>query len=109
MVRRRGNLDDLMALSAQAHRPRNPGPSWGFAFVLWASKTWPRWIFRPVLAAGAWGAVAAMPAQRRYSRDYLTIVLGRRAGLSDVRSHFLALADSLVLQLQVGSGADIRC
>jgi predicted LPLAT superfamily acyltransferase len=96
-------------MNTEAHPPRNPGPSWGFAFVLWASRHWPRWIFRPVLAAGTWVAVASMPAQRAHSRAYLSIVLGRRAGLRDVWKHFFALAESLVLELQVGSGAEIRC
>jgi predicted LPLAT superfamily acyltransferase len=50
-----------------------------------------------------------MPAQRAHSREYLSIVLGRRAGLADVWRHFFALAEFLVLELEVGSGAPMRC
>ncbi len=96
-------------MSAQPSPHRNPGPSWGFGFVRWAARWWPRWIFRPVLLAGTWVAVAVMPAQRAHSRAYLSVALGRPAGLRDVWRHFLALADFLVLKLQVGGGADIRC
>jgi predicted LPLAT superfamily acyltransferase len=98
-----------MAVKAQAHRRRNPGPSWGFGFVRWAARKWPHWLFRPVLAAGTWVAVAAMAQERAHSREYLSIVLGRRAGLRDIWKHFFALAEFLVLQLEVGSGAEIRC
>ena len=96
-------------MSDREHTPRNPGPSWGFGFVLWAARRWPRRIFRAVLAAGTWVAVAVMPRERAHSREYLAVVLGRRAGLGDIWRHFFALAEFLVLQLEVGSGAAIRC
>jgi predicted LPLAT superfamily acyltransferase len=88
---------------------RNPGPSWGSAFLLWAERWWPRWFFRPVLMAGTWVAVAFMPGQRAYSRTYLTVVFGRPARLVEVWRHFLALTDSLILSLRAGRGATVRC
>lgn len=42
-----------------------------------------------------------MPEQRRYSREYLAIVLKRKVRLRDCFAHFLAVTDSLVLKLQV--------
>jgi predicted LPLAT superfamily acyltransferase len=42
-----------------------------------------------------------MPAQRRYSREYLAIVLKRKVRLRDCFTHFLAVTDSLVFKLQV--------
>jgi predicted LPLAT superfamily acyltransferase len=96
-------------MSAGTTPRRNPGPSWGAAFLLWAERWWPRWFFRPVLMAGTWVAVGFMPAQRAYSREYLALVFGRPARLTEVWRHFLALTDSLMLSLRAGRGAAVRC
>jgi len=88
---------------------RNPGPSWGFDFLLWAERWWPRWFFRPMLMVGTWVGVAFLPGQRAHSRAYLAVVLGRPARLVDVWRHFFALADSLMLMLRAGRGATVRC
>lgn len=88
---------------------RNPGPDWGSSFLMWAERWWPRWFFRPALMAGTWVAVAFMPAQRAYSRAYLTVVFDRPARLVEVWRHFLALTDSLLLSLRAGRGAAVRC
>ena len=96
-------------MSAPATLPRNPGPSWGYGFLLWAERWWPRWFFRPVLMAGTGVALAFMPAQRAHSRAYLAVVLGRPATLAEVWRHFFALADSLVFSLCAGRGVPVRC
>lgn len=96
-------------MSAGSTPRRNPGPSWGAAFLLWAERWWPRWFFRPVLMAGTWVAVVFMPAQRGFSRAYLTLVFGRPARWVEVWRHFLALTDSLLLSLRAGRGAAVRC
>lgn len=96
-------------MNTPAHAPRNPGPSWGYGFLLWAERWWPRWFFRPLLMAGTWVGLAFMPAQRRHSRDYLAVVLGRPATLREVWRHFFALADTLVLSLRAGRGVPVRC
>jgi predicted LPLAT superfamily acyltransferase len=96
-------------MSAGTTPRRNPGPSWGAAFLLWAERWWPRWFFRPVLMAGTWVAVGGMPVQRAYSRAYLGLVTGRPVRLVEVWRHFLALTDSLVLSLRAGRGAAVRC
>jgi predicted LPLAT superfamily acyltransferase len=89
--------------------PRNPGPSWGYAFLLWAERWWPRWFFRPVLMAGTWVALAFMPVQRAHSRAYLAVVLGRPARLIEVWRHFFAFTELLMLNLRAGRGLPVRC
>lgn len=88
---------------------RNPGPNWGAAFLLWAERWWPRWIFRPALMIGTWVGLARMPVERAHSRAYLAIVLGRPPSLLEVWRHFFAFAEFLILQLRVGRGAALRC
>ena len=83
---------------------RNPGPNWGYAFLVWAERWWPSWIFRPVLMAGTWIGLAFMPVQRAHSRAYLAVVLGRPARLVEVWRHFFAFTEFLLLKLRVGRG-----
>lgn len=89
--------------------PRNPGPSWGYGFLLRAEHWLPRWIFRPVLMAGTWVALAVMPAQRAHSRAYLTVVLGRPPRLVELWRHFFAFVDSLLLKLRAARGVPVAC
>src|SRR3954464_5378517 len=86
---------------------RNPGPSWGYSFLLWAERWWPRWFFRPVLMAGTWIGLACMPARRAHSRTYLTLVLGRTPTLVDLWRHFFAFAEFLILKLRTGRGVPL--
>ncbi len=87
----------------------NPGPSWGFEFLAWAERTWPRWLFRPLLMAGTWVGVAGMPAQRVHSRAYLRVVLGRRPTLTEIWRHFFAFTDMLMMMFRAGRGVPVRC
>lgn len=89
--------------------PRNPGPSWGYGFLLWAERWWPRWFFQFMLRMGTWVGFAFMPAQRLHSRTYLAVVLGRPPRLIEVWRHFFAFAESLMLRLRAGRGAGVRC
>ena len=98
-----------MVVNTPGENPRNPGPSWGFGFLLWAEHWWPRWFFQPMLMAGTWVGLAFMPAQRACSRDYLAVVFGRPARLIEVWRHFLAFTKILVLKLRAGRGAPVRC
>ena len=61
---------------------RNPGPSWGYRFMRLADRALPEALFRPLRRAGTWVAVAAMPRERRCSREYLRAVLGREASIA---------------------------
>ena len=94
-------------MSAPVQLPRNPGPSWGYGFLLWAERWWPRWFFRPLLMAGTWVGLAFMPAQRAHSRAYLAVVLGRPPRLIEVWRHFFAFADALMLKLRAGRGVPL--
>ena len=96
-------------MSSPAPLPHNPGPSWGFGFLRWADRRWPRWLFRPLLMAGTWVGLAFMPVQRAHSRAYLAVVFGRPARLLEVWRHFFAFADFLVFSLRAGGGAPVRC
>src|ERR1035441_740252 len=109
LARWRRPVEARMVMSATSPLPHNPGPSWGYSFLLWAERWWPRWFFRLMLMAGTWVGVALMPAQRAHSRAYLSVVLGRPPGLQDVWRHFFAFADFLVLKLRTGRGAAVRC
>ena len=88
---------------------RNPGPSWGYGFLLWAERWWPRWFFQFMLRVGTWVGFAFMPAQRAYSRDYLAVVMGRPPSLIQMWRHFFAVAETLMLKLRVGRGAIVKC
>ncbi len=94
-------------MSAPPAPLRNPGPSWGYGFLLWAERGWPRWFFRPLLMAGTWIGVACMPAQRAHSRTYLTLVLGRPPSVVEIWRHFFAFADFLMLKLRTGRGVPL--
>ncbi|SDS13458.1 hypothetical protein [Opitutus sp. GAS368] len=96
-------------MNPPAQPPRNPGPSWGYGFLLWAERWWPRWVFRPVLMAGTWVALACLPVQRAHSRAYLAVVLGRPATLREGWRHFFAFAEALLLNLRAGRGVPVLC
>jgi predicted LPLAT superfamily acyltransferase len=99
-----------MALTQQANpAPRNPGPSWGYRFLSLADRALPEAIFRPIRVAGTWVAVAAMAPQRRCSRAYLRIVLGREPSAAQLHRHFFAVCEALMLRLRVANGRPHRC
>ena len=83
---------------------RNPGPSWGYRFMRGCDLVLPEFLFKPMRALGTWVALALMAEQRRHSRAYLAIVLGRRPRLRDVFRHFFAFEEVLMLKLRVANG-----
>jgi predicted LPLAT superfamily acyltransferase len=95
-------------VSASAQLRRNPGPSWGFAF-LQNGERWVPWpIFRIFLGLGVGVAVICMPKQRGYSRDFLTVAMGRPPGLLDIWRHFYTYTKFLLLKLRVARGVPHR-
>lgn len=94
---------------SDAQPPRNPGPSWGYGFLLWAERWWPRWIFRPALMAGTWIGFWGMPEQRRHSRDFLRLVRGREPTMREQWRHFFAFAEFLMRKLRAARGVKVRC
>jgi predicted LPLAT superfamily acyltransferase len=83
---------------------RNAGPSWGFAFLQGAERRVPWPIFRIFVGLGAAVALVSMPEQRRYSRDFLTVALGRPPSLLEVWRRFYTYAVFLLLKLRVARG-----
>jgi len=96
-------------MTAPSAKPRNPGPGWGYGFLLWADRWWPRWLFRLVMTTGTWIALARMPRQRQASQEYLSVVLRRRPRLIEVHRHFAAFMDFLMVKLRTGAGSRMRC
>lgn len=109
MARRGRSVDPRLAVSTPPASPRNPGPNWGYGFLLWAERWWPRWIFRPAFMLGTWVALPFMPEQRRHSREFLTLLTGRSPSVVGVWRHFFAFADFLMLKLRVARGVPHRC
>lgn len=97
-------------MTAEPHTTaRNPGPSWGYQFLRAADRVLPEALFRPARAAGTLIAMAAMPGQRRHSRQYLAAVLGRTPTARDVFRHFFAFAESLMQRLRLANGREVPC
>src|SRR5262249_51993194 len=109
LARGRRDVERDLAMNPPAETARNPGPSWGYSFLLWAERWWPRWVFRPGVMIGTWIALAFMPGPRPESRAYLRVVLGREPRLVEVWRHFFAFAEFLVRKLRAGGGAAVRC
>lgn len=95
-----------MSESATQPRPttRNPGPSWGYRFLRVCDRVLPECVFKPARAIGTWIALANMREQRRHSRDYLRVVLGREPRLIEVFRHFFTFEEMLMLKLRVANG-----
>lgn len=99
-----------MAVTPRAvDAPRNPGPSWGYRFLSTADRAIPETLYRPLRMAGTWIAVAVMPRQRRASRDYLRVALGREPRPTDLFRHFFAVCEALILRLRVANGTPHLC
>ena len=95
-------------MAVNVAQARNPGPSWGFRFIVACDRVLPEFLFFPARWLGTWVAVALMPAQRAHSRAYLSVVLGRPALLRDVFRHFFAFEEFLLLRLRVARGLPHR-
>lgn len=98
-----------MRQNPRAARSRNLGPDWSFAFLSWADRSWPRWLFRPALIIGTWVALARLTAERRQSRAYLNAALGRPPRLIEQWRHFFAFVEFLMLLVRTSRGAAVRC
>jgi len=88
---------------------RNPGPGWGYQFLRITDKVLPEGVFRPLRAVGTVIAMWGMRAQRRHSRDYLRVILGREPTWLEVARHFFAFEEALMLRLRVANGLPYPC
>jgi len=95
-------------MSTSAQLTRNPGPSWGFAFMQNAERWVPWPVFRIFVGMGVAVAVACMPEQRRQSRNFLAVALGRPPGVTEIWRHFYTYAKFLLLKLRVARGVPHR-
>jgi predicted LPLAT superfamily acyltransferase len=89
--------------------PRNPGPSWGYRFLSRADVCLPGPLFNFLLYLGCGVAVAAMPAARRHSRTYLSLLRQRPARNAEIWRHFFAFALSLMRRLRAAEGHPHSC
>lgn len=96
-------------LPSPARPTRNPGPSWGYQFLRIADRVLPEFIFRPLRGIGTAIALAGMPAERSSSREYLSLVLGRKPALRDVWRHFFAFEEALMDKLRAANGKTPPC
>lgn len=83
---------------------RNPGPSWGYAFLCAADRALPEIIFRPTRALGTWVAMAFMREQRHHSRNYLRVMFDREPAWGEIFRHFFAFEEMLMAKLRVANG-----
>ena len=100
---------DVASAPDRVAPPRNAGPDWGYAFLRRADRVLPARFFDFCLGIGAWVAVATMPVERRNSRDYLSVVHGRRATWREVRAHFFAFTRMFIQRLRIAEGRPHRC
>ncbi len=88
---------------------RNPGPSWGYRFLRITDRVLPEVVYRPLRAIGTWIALTGMPEQRRHSREYLAVILGRPPTLGEVFRHFFSFEEALMQRLRIANGKQIEC
>jgi predicted LPLAT superfamily acyltransferase len=78
------------------------------AFLRLADHVVPECLYRPARAFGTWIALLNMPAQRRHSRDYLRVVLGREPTRREIFRHFFVFQEALMRKLRVANGRPHR-
>jgi predicted LPLAT superfamily acyltransferase len=94
--------------TSSAPPPKNPRPSWGYCFLRLTDHLVPEFIFRPARTFGTWIALANMRDQRRHSRAYLRIALGREPTLREIFRHFFEFEEMLMLKIRVADGRPHR-
>ncbi len=87
---------------------RNPGPEGGYRLLAWSLRCLPAWFMRAAMYVGTAVAWATLPCQRRHSRQYLRLALGRRPTARDTWQHFWAYTDYFIQRLRICLGRDLR-
>ena len=101
-------LSETPAQRPSERTPRNPGPSWGYRFLVGCDTFLPECVFRPLRWVGTVVALAGMREQRANSRAYLAVVTGRRPSWWMILRHFFAFEEFLMLRLRVARGQPHR-
>ncbi|MCC5841628.1 MAG: hypothetical protein JJT96_16050 [Opitutales bacterium] len=83
---------------------RNPGPSWGYAFLQGAMRVLPERLFRLALRAGAVVGWTLMPTARAHTRAYWRALLGRPPSWREEAAHFADFAECLAGKLALAHG-----
>jgi predicted LPLAT superfamily acyltransferase len=99
----------LPAPTSKSGVSRNSGPSFSYELMRHADHWIPRIVFAQVMRIGAWVAMLVMPRERRHSREYLTVVLGRPARWSEIYRHFYAYTEMFVLRSRLAEGEPHPC
>ncbi len=86
------------------HKQRNPGPSWGYAFLLFAFRWLPRPVFRIALRGGAVVGWAFMPDARNHCQGYWKALKGHPPTLRQQWTHFGDFAETLMSKLALQQG-----
>ena len=89
-----------------SEQPRNPGPSWGYAFMNRVDRALPRPLMGLLVDLGSLVGMLAMKEQRRHSRAYLETALGRRPTWRDSWRHFAAFGRFLLDRFRAASGEE---
>jgi predicted LPLAT superfamily acyltransferase len=90
--------------SGDAQKPRNPGPSWGYRLIRLLDRILPEALYRPLRALGTAVALIGMRAQRRHSREYLRVALGREPRRREIFRHFFTFEEALMVKLRAANG-----
>lgn len=94
-----------MSASREAVR-RNPGPSWGYAFMLGLHRLTPWPVMLVCLRIGSFFAMCGMPEERRYSKRFLANVLGRPTTWRDSWKHFTTFSEFLIRRFDCAGGRE---
>ncbi|MDX2111531.1 MAG: hypothetical protein SFY80_14970 [Verrucomicrobiota bacterium] len=92
-------------MPAPSPKPRrNPGPSWGYSFLRACDRYLPPALFNGLLWLGSGIALMIMGKQRRYSFEYLRLVLPHKPTILDAWHHFYTFMLSLMELFRLGQG-----
>lgn len=84
--------------------PKNPGPSWGYRFMRMVDRHTPQPIMNGLLAMGSLYGLIRLPRQRRHSRAFLSLALGRPSTFNDTWKHFTEFSKFLVTRFRAADG-----
>ena len=96
----------VQARRGAARMDKNPGPEGSYAWIRWSLRHMPDWFNHAGMDVGTWIAWLTLPQQRACSRQYLSLVLGHRATVSDVWRHMRAYTEYLILRLGICNGEE---
>lgn len=89
-------------------KARNPGPTWGYRFLIFCERWMPGPIFRGLFWGGTMIGMLGMPRQRHESARFLEIAFGHPVGIREVAAHFHAFSTNLLKVLLVARGRPLE-